>query len=202
MKAVNAFDNWAQRNGMNSDKDAPEPLKLSFRRPLEILAMEFGRAGSAKAVGYERQEFGRNSKVLQGYVRSVVNIAPEKSDSNETLIVASGKSNNSEEFQPFGIRLDPKTMTYQRDDSIDIAAWRELVGAGSKTAEPLVTIGTVVEVVAGAGLNGIEKSKLVASVMKDSGCKRTHAYNLVNKAESKKAIVRRKGDELYVVPTR
>jgi hypothetical protein len=159
-----------------------------------------GKAGSARAVGYDRQGFGRNSKVLQGYVRAMINIAPEQSDSNDSLIVASGKSNNSEEFQPFGIRLDPETMTYRRDDSIDIVAWRERIGADTKTADPLLTIGTVVEVVAGTGLKGIEKNKIVAALRKETGCCSSYAYRIVDSAASKKAIVRRKVDKLYVVP--
>jgi hypothetical protein len=64
------------------------------------------------------------------------------------------------------------------------------------------TIGNVVEAVTGFGSKGIEKSKLVAAVMKETNCGKTHAYDLVKKAESKKAIIRRKDDKLYVVPSR
>ena len=131
----------------------------------------------------------------------MINIAPENPDSNEALIIASGKSNNSAEFQPFGVRLYPETMTYRRDDSIDIAAWRERIGADTKPAgPPLVTIGAVVEIVADAMPNGIGKPQIVSAAMKETNCCKTHAYNMVRKAESKKAILRRKIDKLYVVP--
>jgi hypothetical protein len=159
-----------------------------------------GKIGAARATGFDRGSFGRNSKVLLGWVRSQINLAPYDSDNNEALIVASGKSNNSEEFQPFGVRLNPETMTYHRDDSIDIPEWKERVGAETKTTEPRVTISTVVEVVEVAGLDGIEKSKIVAAIRKESGVTGTYAYRLIDRAEQKKAIVRRKDDKLYVVP--
>ena len=195
---------------LNSDADMAATLSTISRIvrtgnprriPLILHHALTGKIGHAKAVGFERGGFGRNSKVLQGYVRAMINIAPENSDSNETLIVASGKSNNSQEFEPFGIRLDLETMTYRRDDSLDIPAWRERVGA-DKTAEPLATIGTVIEVVTCSGSKGIEKVKIVAALMKETGCGKTYAYKLVGKAEAKKTILRRKEDKLYVVPSR
>ena len=71
-----------------------------------------GKSGAARATGFDRGSFGRNSKVLLGWVRSEINLAPYDPDNNEVLIVASGKSNNSEEFQPFGVRLELETMMY------------------------------------------------------------------------------------------
>ncbi len=50
-------------------------------------------------------------------------------------------------------------MTYPRDDSIDLEAWKERVGA--KTWKVRATISTVVEVVENAGLKGFEKAKIV-----------------------------------------
>ena len=156
-----------------------------------------GKVGYAKAVGFERGGFGRNSKVLQGYMRSMINIAPEKSDSNETLIVASGKSNNSAEFQPFGVRLHPQTMTYRRDDSIDIEAWKERVGADFGSSGPRATIAHVVKIVGRAGLSGIPKKKLITALKNETGVSPATAYRLVDKAETQKAVIRRKNDEFY-----
>ena len=51
-----------------------------------------------------------------------------------------------------------------------------------------------------SGLDGIEKSKTVAAIRKESGVSGTYAYRLIDCAEQKKAIVRRKDDKLYLVP--
>ena len=91
-------------------------------------------------------------------------------------------------------------MTYERDDSIDLEAWKERVGADTKAQEPRATISTVVEVVEASGLDGIEKSKIVAAIRKESGVSGAYAYRLIDRAEEKKAIVRRKADKFYVVP--
>jgi len=127
-------------------------------------------------------------------------LAPYEADSNEVLVVASGKANNAEEFEPFGIRLDPETMTYTRDESVDLEAWKERIGVDTKTSTSRATISTVVEAVEASGLDGIEKCKIVAAIRKESGVSGTYAYRLIGRAEQKKAIVRRKDDKLYVVP--
>jgi hypothetical protein len=158
-----------------------------------------GKSGAARATGFDRGSFGRNSKILQGWVRSQINVAAHDPDNNETLIIASGKSNNSAEFEPFGIRLNIETMTYHRDDSIDIEAWKERVGADTKIVGARATISTVVEVVESRGLKGIEKAEIIAAVIKETGVQKTYAYRLLEKAESKKAVVRRECDKLYVV---
>ena len=157
-----------------------------------------GKVGHSKAVGFERGGFGRNSKVLHGWVRAQINLAPYEADSNEVLVVSSGKANNAEEFEPFGIRLDPETMTYTRDESVDLEAWKDRIGADTKTSTSRATISTVVEAVEASGLDGIEKSKIVAAIRKESGVSGTYAYRLIDRAEQKKAIVRRKDDKLYV----
>jgi hypothetical protein len=159
-----------------------------------------GKSGAAHATGFDRGSFGRNSKVLLGWVRSQINVAAHDPDNNETLIIASGKSNNSAEFEPFGVRLNLETMTYHRDESIDLESWKERVGAETKTSKTRATVSTVVEVVESVGLTGIEKSKIVSAVMRETGVEKTYAYRLLDKAESKKAVVRRKCDKLYVVP--
>jgi hypothetical protein len=170
------------------------------RIPIVLHHALTGKSGAARAIGFERGSFGRNSKVLLGWARAQINLAPYEAGSNEVLVVASGKANNAVEFEPFGIRLDPETMTYTRDESVDLEAWKERIGADTKTSTSRATIPTVLEAVEASGLDGIEKSKFVATIRKESGVSRTYAYRLIDRAEQKKAIVRRKDDKLYVVP--
>jgi RecA-family ATPase len=92
-----------------------------------------GKAGAASATGFDRGSFGRNSKVLFSWTRSQINVAPYTAD-NKTLVVASGKCNNAEEFKPFAVTLNTKTMSYEVDESVteeDIAVWHEEMGASS-----------------------------------------------------------------------
>jgi RecA-family ATPase len=77
-----------------------------MRIPLIVHHALTGKIGAARAVGFDRGSFGRNSKVLLGWVRSQINVAPYEPDSNDALIIASAKANNAQEFAPFGARLD------------------------------------------------------------------------------------------------
>jgi hypothetical protein len=93
-------------------------------------------------------------------------------------------------------------MTYYRDDSIDLETWKERVGADTKMVGPRATISTVMEIVESHGPKGIEKPAIIAAVMKETGVQKSYAYRLLEKAEAKKAILRRNEDKLYVVPSR
>jgi hypothetical protein len=114
------------------------------------------------------------------------------------LVISSGKANNAEEFEPFGIRLDTETMTYHRDSSIDLEDWKERIGAGNAKGQK-ATMADVVKLVERGGLDGIAKAKLAKQVQGE-GVSRAYAYRLIEKAEAKKAVIRRKTDDLYVVP--
>ena len=129
---------------LNDDGDMAEVLALlgqvtkkgnPQRIPLVIHHAGTGKGGIAKATGYDRSSFGRNSKVLFGWTRSQINLAPAFPDSNDVLIVASGKNNNATEFPPFAIRLDPHSMMYDRDDSFDVSKWEGRV-SGDAASKP------------------------------------------------------------------
>ncbi len=168
------------------------------RIPLVVHHATTGRAGIAKASGFDRSSFGRNSKVLLGWTRAQINLAPHGPDSNDVVIVTSGKANDFEEFKPFAVRLNPDTWQYEPAPDIDIEEWKQAIagkGAG-KTAS--ATLAHVVERTRKAGIDGISKAEIVKAMMNETGCGKTKAYDLVDEAEKKKAIHRRKSDELYV----
>ncbi len=102
------------------------------RIPLVVHHAGTGRAGALKAVGYDRNGFGRNSKLLHNWTRAQINVVAYEPDTCDALIVSSGKCNNYAEFRPFGVRLDPKTMIYATDSTIDVDAWQERVNGGEK----------------------------------------------------------------------
>lgn len=171
------------------------------RIPLVVHHARTGKFGASQATGFDRGSFGRNSKVLQGWTRAQINLAPVSADSNDVLVVASGKANNSEEFEPFAVRLDPESMTYEPDPDVDLEDWRSAMGA-AKAAPPKGTIANIVEIVEAVELEGISKAEIVKKVMTETGCSKSQAYRLVDESELKKAVVRRKTDKLYVVPAK
>jgi AAA domain len=193
---------------LNSDADMGATLSVISRLtregnpkriPFIVHHALTGKAGIAKAVGFERSGFSRNSKVLTGWARAQVNLAPGDPDNNEVMVVSSGKANNAAEFEAFPIALDIDTGTYAPDDSFDMAAWRVRIGADSPKEAPRATIATAVKFVERVGLDGIAKAKLVKA-LKEEGVGQSYAYRLVDLAERAKSIVRRKTDDLYVVP--
>ena len=52
VKGSSAFNDWGEAFEMNSNEDLPEALQFSFRRPLEILAMDFDPHDAVLENGY------------------------------------------------------------------------------------------------------------------------------------------------------
>lgn len=82
-----------------------------------------GRGGAAKATGYDRASFARNSKTLLAWTRGQINLASVDEENYDRLIVACGKCSNGREFQPFAIRLNPDTMIYECDATVNVKEW-------------------------------------------------------------------------------
>lgn len=154
-----------------------------------------GRAGAAKATGFDRSSFGRNSKVLHGWTRAQINLAPGDGDSNDRLVVSCGKNSNGREFAPFGAYLDSTTMIYRLDPDFDLQAWKADV-AGKSNAGPRFSTAEIVEIL---GTGRLTKPDLVKALISETGCKKTAAYNLINKAQKDKLISRCEADKCYGV---
>lgn len=168
------------------------------RIPLIVHHATTGRAGIAKASGFDRASFARNSKVLLGWTRAQINLAPHGPDSNDVVIVTSGKANDFEEFKPFAVRLNPDSWQYEPAPDIDIEEWKESISGKTAGKKSAASLAHVVERTRKAGIDGISKAEIVKAMMNETGCGKTKAYDLVDEAEKKKAIHRRKSDELYV----
>jgi hypothetical protein len=148
-----------------------------------------GRSGAAKATGYDRASFARNSKTLHAWARAQINLAPFDSDSNDRLIVACGKCSNGKEFARFGVKLNPETMIYETDPSVDVDQWQHDMAG---TDQPLMTPDRVRELCA---LTGSAKLDLANAIMTDCGCARQSAYRYITKATGK--TVKKGHDDLY-----
>ena len=152
-----------------------------------------GRAGAAKAVGFDRGSYGRNSKALLGWTRAQINLAPGAADNNDSLVVSCGKCSNGREFEPFAIRLNPSTMIYEVDGEFDLDAWLAEFG-GQQKREPILTIDRVKELCRGA----LSKVELAKVLMADTACVRSYAYRMIEKAEKAKRIHFTRATETYV----
>jgi hypothetical protein len=153
------------------------------RIPLVLHHALTGRAGAAKATGFDRGSFGRNSKVLQGWTRAQINLAPYNSDANDVLVVASGKANDCVEFDPFAVRLNPKTMIYEPDENVDLSLWRDRVLTGAEQSRKRVGVMDVQQVVAMPDGRSVKKKEIVTKLMQDHAIGQSKAYGLVKSAE-------------------
>lgn len=149
-----------------------------------------GRAGAAKATGFDRSSFARNSKSLHAWARGVINIAPVDESDNDRLIVACGKCSNGREFLPFAARLNLQSMIYECDPSVDIKAWENTM-AGKDT--PLMNEDRVAHLCSGP----LSKQDLCRAIVDDCGCSRATAYRHIFRAEKAKTIQFGKDTENY-----
>lgn len=103
------------------------------------LVIHHGRTGSGEAMkvfGDDADSFGRNSKVLYGWLRSQINVAAAGVEHPGVVIFGCGKNSNGPRWEPFAAQLDEDTMTYSVLDDFDLDAWRDGAGAKSKKSAP------------------------------------------------------------------
>jgi hypothetical protein len=151
-----------------------------------------GRGGAAKATGYDRASFARNSKVLHSWTRGQINLVAVDGDNNERLVVACGKCFNGREFPTFAVRLNPSTMIYECDPSVDITQWQKNV-SGHADREPLMTPERVKELCKA----GSTQPDLAKAIMDDCGCARPSAYRYIKRAVSRRSISLNKANGTY-----
>lgn len=143
-----------------------------------------GLAGHQKAIGRDRSSFARNSKVLFNWTRAQINIAPINEDNNDSLSISCGKCSDGKEFIPFAIRLNPDSMLYECDPSVDVKEWAENLKTG-KNPDCIMPPYQVRQL---CDVSGSSKTDLAKAIDQDAGCGRTNAYRYIRKAESDKQI--------------
>jgi hypothetical protein len=137
-----------------------------------------GKLGAARALGYERTGFGRNSKLLHAWTRGQINLAPGKPDDNNTLVVSCGKCSNGEEFEPYAITLDPETMIYAQDHDFDLEEWQTTMSGRASVLEASQHTDLLREVCA----NHPTRKDAVEKIKTRLKCASCTAYNIVTKA--------------------
>jgi hypothetical protein len=198
-----AFDSLYNLAGgdLNADTDMRDVLTTIMRlarqgnprRAVVVLHHSLtGKGGAARATGYERASFGRNSKVLHSWTRAQINLAPGSPDDPALLVVACGKCSNGREFAPFAIRLDPQSMVYAVDPEFDLKAWEVEVGGRRESAD-LMTPDRVRELCRAP----MSKAELSKAIIDDCGCVRGSSYRHILRAEKARAIKFNRDRETY-----
>lgn len=192
---------------LNSDEDMAETLLTlarlakagNPRRAIVILHHAgTGRAGAARAIGFDRSSFGRNSKVLHSWTRGQINIAPGSPDEDAVFVVTCGKCSNGKEFAPFAVRLNPETMIYSVDADFDLSAWQADV-TGKRTEQDLspARVAEIVAELCKAG-GAPKKPAIVKALRDETGCATSGAYKAIDRAERAKKIHYTKTTKTYV----
>lgn len=160
------------------------------RVPFVIHHSLTGKTGAARAVGWDKSSYGRNSKVLQSWTRAQINIAPRDPDNSNVLVMSCGKNNNGRLFPEIGLIFDTDAGIYRLDENFDGEAFRSSVGIESGKGR-----GVVVTALDVAGLFDGTSSRpaLVKRIMDEFGCGKDKAYKAIDSAEKAKVILKRKG---------
>jgi hypothetical protein len=192
---------------LNSDRDMADTLLTISRltkagnpnRACVVLHHALtGKAGAARATGFDRSGFGRNSKVLHSWSRAQINIAPGSPDSNEVLVVTCGKCSNGKEFAPFAVRLNPDTMIYDVDTDFNLSEWQSNV-TGKRTEQDLSPARVAEIVTELCKASGAPKKPAIVKALRDeTGCATSGAYKAICRAERAKAIHYTKATKTYV----
>lgn len=190
-----AAGNISTRTGMESTIEALAELANCGKDGCSLIILHHaltGAEGIKKAHGFNRTAFGRDSKLLVGWVRGQINIAPASEENNTQLAVFCGKNSNGPEFETFGTKLDAETMTYEVDGTFDYEAWKELL-AGDATSSRRPNPKNVAALLDDVALI---KKDLVNWIMDEFGCQKSNAYKAILAAEG--VTIKRNEHGLFV----
>jgi hypothetical protein len=153
-----------------------------------------GMAGIKKAFGFEAAGFGRNSKVLQTWARSVINIVPATEDYG-ILVLTCGKNNDGKMFEPLAIRRTDE-LIYVLEPDFDITAFRERIESPRK-AKTALTSQIFRELLEKNRF--YEKTQLVAIIKEETGRAKSRAYDLIREAIPQRVLRIDKTTKMYVL---
>jgi hypothetical protein len=148
-----------------------------------------GKAGAAKAVGWDKASYGRNSKTLHSWTRAQINLTPRTADDPNLLVVACGKNNNGRAFPEIGVCFDDDAGIYRIDNSYDPEEFREETGSASsaKRGDPKM----LTELMEKG--QEYERKDIVKLITDQTGLGKTRAYEIIEKAEKMKIVTTHKG---------
>lgn len=144
-----------------------------------------GKKGVSQAVGFDRTNYGRGSKVLHSLARGAINVAPGDPINGDKIVVACGKNSNGPDFPPIGAILNKQTMLYEIDLDFNLLEWQDRLNGGA-APKAILTPDAVAEVVRHMPLS---KKDLANQICEEYGCKKSTAYNAIKKAEDSTIVM-------------
>jgi hypothetical protein len=196
---------------LDKDKDMrPAVMKITElvcrydrnRVPIVVHHSLTGKEGAAKAIGWDRASYGRNSKSLQAWTRAQVNISPRAADDPTRLIISCGKNNNGKPFPNLGVFFNENTWLYEIDPDFDEAEFREEVGIESpkrKSKTTYITPSIEIKQVSDEEVlkmipeYGLTKKSIVDYLIEEAGLTQPAAYRRIDallKAKKLKEVFR------------
>ena len=146
-----------------------------------------GKQGAAKSVGWEAGSYGRNSKALNMWIRSQINISPASGDDNCELVISCGKVSDGSPFEPYGATFEKRAGVYVRNEDFRLDDFKEEVGITVKKSDVPQKVLSLV------GSSGITKEDLAKGLMQKFETPQTTAYRWIKKATDSKVICEKKG---------
>jgi len=164
------------------------------RVPLVLHHAITGKAGAAKAVGWDKSSFGRNSKVLQAWARSQFNLAPRDPDDNSLLLLSCGKCSEGREFAPMGLRYHHASGLYTVDPDFDLDQFKEEV-QGETRRPDRCPVPKVVEIL--RRYQPLTRADLKRKIAAECGITTRAAHDKIERAETQGAVKMDRKTELY-----
>lgn len=121
------------------------------RVPLVVHHGRTGAVEASKVFGDDSGSFGRNSKVLFGWVRSQINVAPAGVNFPDTVIFGCGKCSDGPKWEPFAARLNVERRWYEVDEAFDLVDWALQAVNPNRKSAVAPSPEEVLEVVVAAG---------------------------------------------------
>jgi len=158
------------------------------RVPLVLHHAITGKLGAARAVGWEKTSYGRNSKVLQAWTRAQINMAPRSPDNPNLILLSCGKNNNGKPFPEIGVIFDEDAGIYLLDEHFDPAEFREDVGIAVQKRQPILP-----EDVALLCQPKTPKPQLVKRIKEEFGVQQRAAYDAIDRAKDAGFVKKERG---------
>jgi phage/plasmid primase-like uncharacterized protein len=143
-----------------------------------------GSSGAVRATGFDRANYGRDSKVLHQLCRSVINITAASDDDNNQLLISCGKCSDGREFEPFVVKRDEETLIYSVDDAINVEEVVEKLRK-PKSKAPLVSSDDVRQ---STQVSGSTKLEIAKKLRENFGSSKESAYRYIRLAEKSGCI--------------
>jgi hypothetical protein len=148
------------------------------RVPLVLHHSLTGKAGAARAVGWDKSSYGRNSKVLQAWTRSQMNLSPRSGEDTDLLLLSCGKNNNGRLFPEIGVIFNDESGIYVKDDSFNPEDFRAEVGLEGPKKRSVEPRDVALEI-----QPGIPSARLADRIIQRFQTSRSTAYRAIEAAK-------------------